>query len=295
MERFNPFKGMGVAVVTPFNAEGGIDFSALGQLIENQLAGGADFLCLLGTTAETPCLTTDEKAEVVRFFVMQVNGRVPLLVGAGGNCTATVIDYLTHADLTGIDGVLIVTPYYNKPTQEGLFQHYKAVAAATNLPVILYNVPGRTGVNMTAETTLRIAHDCPNVVAVKEASGNLAQIEKILAGAPEGFEVLSGDDAITYELLLLGAAGVISVVGNALPAVFADMTHAIREGRTADALAIHHSLNDLYPLLGVDGNPAGVKTLLAQQGSIANVLRLPLVPASTKTAEGIAEWLKAHC
>ena len=172
---------------------------------------------------------------------------------------------------------------------------YKAVASATNLPVILYNVPGRTGVNMTAETTLRIAHDCPNVVAVKEASGNLAQIEKILAGAPEGFEVLSGDDAITYELLLLGAAGVISVVGNALPAVFADMTHAIREGRTADALAIHHSLNDLYPLLGVDGNPAGVKTLLAQQGSIANVLRLPLVPASTKTAEGIAEWLKAHC
>lgn len=286
---------MGVAVVTPFTADGAIDFDALGRLIENQLAGGANFLCALGTTAETPCLTAEEKAEVVRFFVKQVQGRKPLLLGAGGNCTAAVIDYLKQADLTGIDGVLIVTPYYNKPTQEGLFQHYKAVAAATDLPVVLYNVPGRTGVNMTAETTLRIAEACPNVVAVKEASGNLAQIEKILGGAPKGFEVLSGDDAITYELLLLGAVGVISVVGNALPALFADMTHAIRDGRTADALAIHRQLDALYPLLGVDGNPAGVKTLLAQQGSIANVLRLPLVPASAKTAEGIAEWLKAQC
>ena len=211
MNRFNPFKGLGTALVTPFRKDGSVDEEGLTRLVEDQIAQGVDFLCVLGTTAETPCLSAVEKRLVMN-LVKRVNaGRLPLLLGAGGNHTAEVIDYLQTADLEGFAGVLIVTPYYNKPSQEGLYQHFCAVAAATDLPVVLYNVPGRTGVNLAAETTLRIARDCKNVVAVKEASGKLAQIEQILAGAPEGFEVLSGDDAITLEILTLGGAGVISV------------------------------------------------------------------------------------
>ena len=284
MERHNPFKGLGIALVTPFKGDGSVDYTALEALVERQVTGGADFLCVLGTTAETPCLTAAEKRAVMDCVLRVAAGRVPLLLGAGGNCTAEVACGLRETDLTGFDGVLIVTPYYNKPSQEGLYRHFREVAAASPLPVVLYNVPGRTGVNLEAETTLRIARDCPSVVAVKEASGRITQIEDIVENAPAGFEVLSGDDAITFELLSVGAAGVISVVGNALPALFGGMVHAALAGNFTDALPVHRSLSKVYKLMTVDGNPAGVKALLAAQGSIENVLRLPLVPASASTA-----------
>lgn len=291
MNRFNPFKGLGTALVTPFRKDGSVDEEGLTRLVEDQIAQGVDFLCVLGTTAETPCLSTVEKRLVMN-LVKRVNaGRLPLLLGAGGNHTAEVIDYLQTADLEGFAGVLIVTPYYNKPSQEGLYQHFCAVAAATDLPVVLYNVPGRTGVNLAAETTLRIARDCKNVVAVKEASGKLAQIEQILAGAPEGFEVLSGDDAITLEILTLGGAGVISVVSNAYPARFAEMAHAALAARLPEALAVHRSFLSTYPLLSVDGNPAGIKALLSLQGKIENILRLPLVPVRPETYEALQRTL----
>lgn len=291
MNRFNPFKGLGTALVTPFRKDGSVDEEGFTRLVEDQIAQGVDFLCVLGTTAETPCLSAVEKRLVMN-LVKRVNaGRLPLLLGAGGNHTAEVIDYLQTADLEGFAGVLIVTPYYNKPSQEGLYQHFCAVAAATDLPVVLYNVPGRTGVNLAAETTLRIARDCMNVVAVKEASGKLVQIEQILAGAPEGFEVLSGDDAITLEILTLGGAGVISVVSNAYPARFAEMAHAALAARLPEALAVHRSFLSTYPLLSVDGNPAGIKALLSLQGKIENILRLPLVPVRPETYEALQRTL----
>lgn len=292
MKTQNPFTGLGVALVTPFTSEGVVDYTALRSLIEAQISGGIDFLCVLGTTAETPCLTADEKHLITRACVETVGGRVPILLGAGGNNTQAVIDGIRGADLNGIDGLLIVTPYYNKPSAEGLYQHFKAVAAATELPIVLYNVPGRTGVNLTAEITLRLASEVGNIVAVKEASGNLAQIEAIINGSPEGFDVLSGDDAITLELIGIGARGVISVVGNAYPAEFGRMVHAALEGRHDEALSVHRSFRELYHFMSVDGNPSGIKTFLACRGDIACRLRLPLVPATDATIDSINEWLK---
>lgn len=287
MSRNNPFKGLGIALVTPFDKEGNIDFPALEHLVESQIKGGVDFICVLGTTAETPTLTEKEKNEVIS-RVRNINqGRLPLLLGAGGNNTAAVCHYLQNTDLGGIDGVLIVTPYYNKPSQEGLYQHFKAVALASPLPVVLYNVPGRTGVNLEASTTLRIANDVPNVVAIKEASGRIGQIEEIIANAPEGFDVLSGDDAITLELISLGAVGVISVIGNALPSMFAEMVHHTLDGQFTEALTIHRRLNKTFKLLSADGNPAGIKALLSIQGKANNILRLPLVPARPETIEAL--------
>lgn len=289
----NPFHGLGVALITPFTAEQAVDYDALEELVDSLLKGGADFLCILGTTAETPCLENDEKQEIIRRIVEQNNGRVPLLLGCGNNNTASVVQYLKETDLNGIDGVLIVTPYYNKPSQEGLYQHFSTVAAATDKPVVLYNVPGRTGVNLQASTTLRIAGDCPNVVAIKEASGKLDQIETIIQNAPDGFEVLSGDDAVTFELLSLGAVGVISVIGNAYPEAFGTMVHAVLKENMPEALALHRKLHPLYSLMTADGNPAGIKSLLTAQGKIKNVLRLPLVPATTATQVAIKEYAAA--
>lgn len=293
MKRKNPFRGMGVALVTPFDDKGKVDFCALHDLVEAHLEQGTDFLCVLGTTAETPCLEDEEKTAVMRAVAEQVGGCLPLLLGCGGNSTAAVVRFLKEKDLDGYDGVLIVTPYYNKPGQEGLYRHYCAVAQATSLPVVLYNVPGRTGVNMLPATTLRIARDCPNVVAVKEASGKIEQIEEIIAAAPEGFEVLSGDDAITLELLLLGATGVISVVGNALPGPFGDMVRWALRGNYPAALSSHRRFSSLYKLMTVDGNPAGVKSLLSIQGKIGNNLRLPLVPATGATEAKLREAIAA--
>ena len=291
MQQQNIFRGLGVAVVTPFLEDGTIDFDSLGGLIDEQLANGVDFFCVLGTTAETPTLNIEERKAITQFFIQRVAGRVPLLLGAGGNDTRKVVEGLKNIP-QGIDGLLIVAPYYNKPSQEGLYQHSKAVAEATELPIVVYNVPGRTGVNITTETTLRLARDFKNIVATKEASGNIAQIEDIIVNAPEGFEVLSGDDGIAYELMAAGAVGAITVIGNSHAKEFGNMVHAIQRGDLEMAKEIHHSFTALYKLLFVDGNPSGVKSVLAAQGRIKNVLRLPLVPASLSTQEKIHVFLK---
>ncbi len=290
----NPFKGVGVALATPFTSDGSVDFDALGDLVRTQLAGGVDFICVLGTTAETPCLTADEKQRIKDFVVNEVAGRIPLLLGCGTNSTAAVTEFLTRGDLSGIDGVLIVCPYYNKPTQEGLYRHFKAVAAATELPVVLYNVPGRTGVNLEADTTLCLARECTNIVAVKEASGRIEQIRAIIDAAPAGFDVLSGDDALTFDLMRYGAVGVISVVANAYPAEFSAMVHAMQTGNEAGAESANRRLTAIYPLLSADGNPAGLKSLLAVLGKAENRLRLPLVPARETTYQAIEAFVKEH-
>ena len=284
----NKFKGLGIALVTPFKADGSVDYDALVRLVDFQLSHGADFLCILGTTAETPTLTAEEKRQIRDVVVQRAGGRVPLLMGCGGNCTSAVINELKSTDWTGIDGVLSVCPMYNKPSQEGLYQHFKAIAQASPVPVVLYNVPGRTGVNMTAETTLRLARDCENVVAIKEASGNITQMDDIIKNKPANFDVISGDDGITFPLITLGAVGVISVIGNALPAEFSRMVRLALKGEYAQALHIHHKFTELFKLLFVDGNPAGVKAMLHAMGVVENELRLPLVPTTLVTMEKIS-------
>ena len=288
----NKFRGLGIALITPFRAEGSIDLAALDRLVEYQIKGGADFLCIMGTTAETPTLSREEKRLLKERLVERVAGRVPLLMGCGGNNTTAVIDELRTEDWTGIDGVLSVCPYYNKPSQEGLYQHFAAIAKASPVPVVLYNVPGRTGVNMTAETTLRLARDFENVVAIKEASGNITQMDDIIKNKPQGFDVISGDDGITFPLITLGAVGVISVIGNALPAEFSRMVRLALRGEYNTSLSIHHKFTELFKLLFVDGNPAGVKAMLSEMGMIENVLRLPLVPTRLTTMEKISQIVK---
>ena len=284
-------KGMGVALITPFKEDGSVDYDALLRLVDYQLENGTDFLCVLGTTAETPTLTKEEKEKVKRTIIDRVDGRLPILLGVGSNSTQAVVDSVKNDDLTGVDALLVVVPYYNKPSQEGIYQHYKAVAEATELPIVLYNVPGRTGVNMTAETTLRLANDFENIVAIKEASGNIAQMDEIIKNKPEGFDVISGDDGITFPLITLGAVGVISVLGNAFPREFSRMTQLALEGDYANALPIHHKFAEMCNLLFVDGNPAGVKAMLGIMGMIENKLRLPLVPARQVTCEKLsAAW-----
>ena len=283
---------MGVALITPFNEDGTIDFPALARLIEYQIQNGIDYLVALGTTAETPTLTEDEKARVRAFIIEKVNGRVPIVLGLGGNNTNAIVENLKTQNLDGIDAILSVVPYYNKPSQEGIYQHYKAIASATKLPVILYNVPGRTGVNMTAETTLRLARDFDNIVAIKEASGNITQMDDIIKNKPSDFMVISGDDGITFPLITLGAVGVISVIGNAFPREFSRMVRLALNGDYASALTIHHRFTELFSLLFVDGNPAGVKCLLHAMGYIQNQLRLPLVPTRITTYEKIRDVLQ---
>ncbi len=287
----NKFRGLGIALITPFCSDGSIDWDALVRLVEYQIRGGVDFLCIMGTTAETPTLTTAERRELKRVLVERVAGRVPLLMGCGGNCTSAVVAELQEADWSGIDGVLSVCPMYNKPSQEGLYQHFRAIAQASPVPVVLYNVPGRTGVNMTAETTLRLARDFDNIVAIKEASGNITQMDDIIKNKPAHFDVISGDDGITFPLITLGAVGVISVIGNALPREFSRMVRLALQGEYAPALSIHHKFTELFKLLFVDGNPAGVKAMLSAMGMIENQLRLPLVPTRLTTMEQISSIL----
>ena len=288
----NKFKGLGIALITPFKADGSIDYDALIRLVEYQIKNGADFLCIMGTTAETPCLSLDEKIRLKELLVERVAGRVPLLMGCGGNNTAAVVHELKTANWQGIDGILSVCPYYNKPSQEGLYQHFKAIAEASPVPVVLYNVPGRTGVNMTAETTLRLARDFQNIVAIKEASGDITQMDDIIKNKPAHFDVISGDDGITFPLITLGAVGVISVIGNALPAEFSRMVRLALNGDYESARTIHHKFAELFKLLFVDGNPAGVKAMLHAMGLIENQLRLPLVPTRLTTMEKISAILK---
>lgn len=288
----NIFKGLGIALVTPFTADGEVDYKAIVRLVEYQIQNGADFLCILATTGETPCLSTEEKENIKKLVVVTNRGRLPILMGCGGNNTHAVVEELKTADWTGIDGVLSVCPYYNKPSQEGLYQHFKAIAEASPLPVVLYNVPGRTGINMKSETTVRLARDCENIVAVKEASGSLEQVDEIIKNKPERFDVISGDDALTFSMVASGAAGSISVIGNALPKEVSRMIRLEFKGEYEAARTIHHRFTELYSLLFVDGNPAGVKALLHEMGFIENVLRLPLVPTRITTLQKMTEILK---
>lgn len=278
---------MGIALVTPFNTDGTIDFPALEKLVEHQVSNGADFLCVLGSTSEVPCISPEEAAQIKSTVTKKVNGRIPLLLGISDNCTARLVETVKTSNLEGFSGILSAAPSYNKPTQEGIFRHFAALAQASSLPIILYNIPGRTGVNITAETTLRLAREFDNIVAIKEASGNITQIEDIMQAKPENFDVLSGDDAITYELLGLGAVGVISVIGNSLTKTFSTMVHAQLDGNDSEALEIHRKLNTLYKLMSVDGNPSGIKALLSIEGKINDILRLPLVPASQQTHDNL--------
>ena len=285
-------KGMGVALTTPFKEDESVDMDALLRLVEHQVQNGTDYLVALGTTGETPSLTEEEKKEIVREVVAQVRRRIPVVLGVSGNCTREVVKKLAHDDFCGIDAILSVVPYYNKPSQEGIYRHYKAIAEAAPRPVILYNVPGRTGVNMTAETALRVAREFEQVVAVKEASGNFAQISDIIINRPPHFEVISGDDGITLPLIALGAVGVISVAGNALPAEFGRMVRLALAGDYESARVIHARFVELFELLFVDGSPAGVKSLLHLMGFVENRLRLPLVPSRISTTEKIRDLLQ---
>lgn len=289
----NKLRGMGVALITPFKEDESVDYNALGHLVDYQIRNGIDYLVVLGTTAETATLTEEEKKEVSHFIINRVQGRVPIVLGMGGNCTRSVVKDLQTTDLTGVDAVLCVTPYYNKPSQEGIYQHYKALAKATKRPLIMYNVPGRTGVNMTAETTLRLAREFPDtIVAIKDASGSICQADEIIKNKPKNFMLISGDDGITFPLIALGAVGVISVIGNALPKEFSKMVRLELAGDYANALVIHHRFTELFNLLFVDGNPAGVKCMLNAMGFIENKLRLPLVPTRLNTYEKISKILE---
>lgn len=290
MSKLN-FKGMGVALITPFNEDETVDYVALRRLIHYQLENGTAYFVVLGTTAETPTLTAEEKDAIIQLVKQEVNGRVPIVLGVGGNNTKQVISELNTRDMVGIDAILSIVPYYNKPSQEGIFQHFKAIAENSPVPVITYNVPGRTGVNMQAETVLRLANEIPNIIGVKEASGNMTQMDDIIKRKPSHFDVISGDDGITFPLITLGAVGVISVIGNAFPKEFSRMTRLALDGDYKSALSIHHSFNELFNLLFIDGNPAGVKCMLNMMGYINNKLRLPLVPTRLTTYEQIRNVL----
>nr|WP_314996833.1 4-hydroxy-tetrahydrodipicolinate synthase [uncultured Prevotella sp.] len=288
----NIFKGLGIALITPFTSEGRVDYDALKRLIEYQLANGADFLCILATTGEAPCLTQQERDDITAFIRERVAGRVPILKYCGGNNTAAVVEEIKTTDWTGIDGILSICPYYNKPSQEGIYQHFKVIAEVSSLPIVLYNVPGRTGVNMKPETIVRLANDFTNIVGVKEASGSMEQVDEIIKNKPHRFDVISGDDALTFSMVASGAAGVISVIGNALPKEFSRMIRLEFNGEYEPARKIHHKFTELYSLLFIDGNPAGCKALLNDMGMIENVLRLPLVPTTITTKQKMAAILK---
>ena len=288
----NELYGAGVALVTPFHQDGSIDYEGLERLIEHQIGGGMDYLVSLGTTGEVATLSGSERKAVWKFTAERVQGRVPLIAGIGGNNTAEVVHQLEQFDSPGYTAVLSVSPYYNKPTQEGIYEHYKAIAAASPLPVILYNVPGRTGSNVSPETTIRLAKEVNNIVATKEACGSFDQFSKIMRDKPENFLLISGDDPVTLPMMSLGAAGVISVVANALPAEVSRLTKLCLESDYEEARKIHSKLIRITELCFTEGNPAGVKAMLHQLGICGPVVRLPLVPASAQLLEAIRPELK---
>lgn len=290
----NTITGLGVALITPFKDDETIDFEALGKLLEQQLEGNTDYLVVLGTTSEVPTLTENEKTQITNFIIGKVQGRLPIVMGFGGNNTREMLEKMQKTDFSGVDALLISTPYYNKPSQEGLYQHYKALAIASPLPIILYNVPGRTGVNMTAETTLRLANEFSNIVAIKEASGNMAQISELIENKPATFDVISGDDGLAFPLIKLGAIGVISVLGNAFSDRFGEMVHLALRGKNEQAEILHQRFTQMIELLFVDGSPAGIKGILSCMGLANNVLRLPLVPVGKDVFDNISQTLKKN-
>lgn len=289
MALVNQFKGTGVAMVTPFRQNGDIDFQNLSLLTDRLITQGINNLVVLGTTAETPTLSAEEKSDVISCVVEACGKRVPILVGAGGNDTRSAVELVKKMKREGVDGFLSVSPYYNKPGQEGIYQHFSAIATVSELPVMLYNVPGRTGSNMSSETTLRLAHDFQgSIVAIKEASGNFEQVTEILSGRPEGFLVVSGDDSITLPLISLGGDGVVSVIGNAYPGFMSELVNAALDGNYPKARELNFRLFPMMKAIFKEGNPAGVKASMEIQGWIENVLRLPLIPATTSLYQEIA-------
>jgi len=283
----NKFYGTGVAMVTPFHEDGQIDYPGLKNLVNYLIDGGVQYLVSLGTTGESVTLSSEEKKKVFAFTAEVVNGRVGLVAGIGGNNTHDVIEQIKQFDTKGYDAILSASPSYNKPSQEGIYQHYKAIAANTPLPIILYNVPGRTGSNMTAETTVRIANDFKNIIGIKEASGNFDQFNQIMRDKPEGFLLISGDDPVALPMMALGAVGVISVIGNALPRQLSDMIRVCLTGDFKAAQPGHYQLINFTSLMFIEGSPAGVKTALKQLGVCGDTVRLPLVQVSTNIAAQI--------
>lgn len=287
MDINNKLSGVGVAMVTPFAEDGQVDYEALGDMVNYVIEGGVDYIVALGTTAETPTLYNSERAVIAMYTAHKINGRVPLVMGCGGNSTSEVLDQLREFDLRGADAILSVTPYYNKPSQEGLYQHFKTVAEHSPLPVILYNIPGRTGVNMTAETTLRLAREIPNIIGIKEASGNLEQMQQIIDNRPEGFLVLAGDDGIAIELMERGGDGVISVAANVFPKRFMACINEAKAGRYEVAREMWNKTNmdEAVEALFAEGNPVGAKCALSVMGKIGSTMRLPLVPGTETLRE----------
>ncbi|HCN13039.1 4-hydroxy-tetrahydrodipicolinate synthase [Alistipes sp.] len=290
----HPLAGVGAAMITPFTADGRVDYEALARMVDHVIEGGVDYIVALGTTAETPTLYMPERAVIAMFITNQIAGRVPLVMGCGGNSTSEVLDQLREFDLRGADAILSVTPYYNKPSQEGLYQHFKTVAEHSPLPVILYNIPGRSGVNMTPETTLRLARELPNVIGIKEASGDIEQMQRILDRRPEGFLVLSGDDGMAIDLMRRGGDGVISVAANAFPERFMSCVGHAKAGDFDRADAEYAALDEAVQALFAEGNPTGVKCALSVMGKIGPTMRLPLVPGSEKLRARFEELIARY-
>lgn len=285
------FRGTGVAIVTPFTKTGKIDFGALDNLLEHIIVNKVEFVVALGTTGEASTLSHEEQLSVIDAVKKSVAGRIPVVVGIGGNNTHKMVEIIGETDFTGIKGILSVAPYYNLPNQRGMCEHFSAIAKASPVPVIVYNIPGRSGANISAETILALANDHWNIVAVKEASGNMKQIMTLLRNKPEGFSVLSGDDSLTYPMMTLGADGVISVVANAYPAVFSGMVRMLEKKKFDDALAIHNSLMDFIEAMLADGNPAGVKAALSKMKMCQNYVRLPLVTVNKEVSQRISKLI----
>lgn len=293
MSKNSQFKGTGVAIVTPFNKDYSVDYKSLGKLVNHIIKGGVEYIVVLGTTGESVTLTKEEKSSVVKQVIETNNKRVPIVLGLGGNNTQEIVNSLKiTSDFNGIDAILSVSPYYNKPNQRGIYQHYKAIAEASPVPVILYNVPGRTNSNITADTTLKLAKDFKNIIAIKEASGNLEQCMKIIKHRPKDFLVISGDDMLTLPMVAAGADGVISVVANAYPKDFSEMTRQILAGNVKEAQKLHYKLTDIIEQLFADGNPAGIKAVLNLLGICRSTLRLPLVEVNKDTQKTIEKLVK---
>jgi len=286
------FTGTGVAVVTPFTSSGEVDFPALEKIIQHLINGKVEYLVVLGTTGESVTLSKDEKKKIYHFFAEKAAGKIPLVAGIGGNNTSEVVETIKHFDFTGYEGILSVSPYYNKPNQQGIYLHYKAVAESTDKPVILYNVPGRTGANMTAETTLRLAHDFKNFVAMKEASGNFDQCMEIIKNKPKDFLVISGDDAYTLPFISIGMQGVISVIANAYPLKFSHMVRTALAGDFINAANDHYDLLEAMKLIFADGSPGGIKVLLEAMNLCGGNVRLPLAPVSDSVKQKLLAAMK---
>jgi 4-hydroxy-tetrahydrodipicolinate synthase len=286
-------KGLGVAMVTPFTEEGQVDYNALPAVVENITTGRADYIVLMGTTAEVACLTAEEKREVIKTVVALNQNKVPLLIGIGGNNTAQVVDEILHTDLSPFQAILSVSPYYNKPTQEGIYQHYKKIVAASPLPIIVYNVPSRTGAGIEVDTFVRLANDFESIIGIKEASGEMSQAENLIKKSPSRIQVISGEDSLNLPMLLAGAVGTISVLGNALPVPIVKMFHYVAEGDLKKAYELHYQLLDLVSLLFEEGNPVGIKALLETLSICKKTVRLPIVSASPELARKIEKALEA--